>query len=720
MQRIRGGQAFGLWLREQPGARRFVVCAGVAFVIVLACLVLFTGSVLSTPNREAFGNLVSVPLATIAAICAGLTTWRSTGRTRSAWALLALGCTCWALAEISWAVLSYAPGASGLPGVDDFFYLLSMPFGIAALALFPGHRWRGPDRVRSVLDGLTIGGSMFFVCRGLGIVISDGGPLSAQFVALAYPLGDVVMLSMALIVCIKATRAAYLHLGLIVAAMVSYIVGDSVYAIRVAAGTYVPGGLLDLTWVFSYLLFALAALAPNASRTPEMRPAGEYRASGIAGGVVACAMAAAVLVAVLSPGANAADPAMIVSGFCVAALFTARQAWLTRDITRLNVTLQNQVEILRETSTELSKEVARSEGISESVIDGVLVADPQGRVTFANATAAALLGRKPADLIGLIAADLLHPSGSDRTGHAALRAALLDGTVLAQGEALLGREDGSEVPVELSVGPIERDGRRFGVVVVFRDVSARRAVDKMKNEFMSVVSHELRTPLTSIRGSLGLLNAGLGGTLEPSGKRMVTIALHSSERLSRLISDMLDVERLEAGSLSLTLGQHEALSLLDVAVQEMHGIAQQSEIALVVGKTNGWVIADGDRVVQTLTNLISNAIKFSPAGSAVVVSARPVNGIVEFSVADRGRGIPADKLETIFERFEQVDSSDARQKGGTGLGLAICRDLVQLHGGRIWATSEPGAGATFRFTLPATSGSAAEAVDVETLDEVGR
>ena len=222
----------------------------------------------------------------------------------------------------------------------------------------------------------------------------------------------------------------------------------------------------------------------------------------------------------------------------------------------------------------------------------------------------------------------------------------------------------------------------------------------MKNEFVSLVSHELKTPLTAIRGSLGLLAGGALGELAPPATRMVEIALESSERLTRLINEILDMERIESGSMPMQIGSHDVASLLAAAHDQVRVLAGGAGIAVNVDAASGQVVADADRVVQTLINLVGNAIKFSPPGSAVTLSAVPDGKVVLFTVRDQGRGVPENRLEVIFERFEQVDSSDAREKGGTGLGLSISRSIVERLGGRIWAENNIEGGSTFSFTLP--------------------
>lgn len=263
-------------------------------------------------------------------------------------------------------------------------------------------------------------------------------------------------------------------------------------------------------------------------------------------------------------------------------------------------------------------------------------------------------------------------------------------------------------------------GDAIGTLSIGEDITERYAIEVMKDEFISVVSHELRTPLTSIHGALNLLSSGLVNAQSDKGKRIIQIAAESSDRLVRLVNDILELERLESGKISLSKQHCNAGQLMIKAIDYMQVMANRAGINLSVSPLPIQLEADCDRIIQVLTNLVGNAIKFSPAGSTVWLTVEMRNresGIengcfnqlpalnsqfpmVLFKVKDEGRGIPADKLETIFERFNQVDASDSRKKGGTGLGLAICRSIVQQHGGRIWVESILGKGSYFYFTLP--------------------
>jgi len=238
---------------------------------------------------------------------------------------------------------------------------------------------------------------------------------------------------------------------------------------------------------------------------------------------------------------------------------------------------------------------------------------------------------------------------------------------------------------------------------LLRTQAALRHSEQVKDEFLSVVGHELRTPLTSIHGSLGLLAGGVLGELPEDAANMVAVALLNTERLGRLVNDILDIERMATGSLVLEPAAVDASELVEQSIQVVQATAGAAGVTLRSDTAALTVRADADRIVQALVNLLGNAVKFSPRSGVVTLTVSRCDGGALFSVHDSGRGIPADRLEAIFERFRQVDASDAREKGGTGLGLPIARGIVQQHNGRMWAESRVGEGSTLYFTLPLAS-----------------
>ena len=235
--------------------------------------------------------------------------------------------------------------------------------------------------------------------------------------------------------------------------------------------------------------------------------------------------------------------------------------------------------------------------------------------------------------------------------------------------------------------------------VLEQTVERLMEVERLKNGFLSTVSHELRTPLTSIRGSLGLLASGAVGAVSAEAVEVLAIAERNAVRLIALINDILDLERLETGTIELQFAQVSVESIVVRAMEALTTFGEGHGVTVQAPEVSGLIWADADRIVQVLINLLSNAVKFSPPGAVVTIGVELRDSWVEFRVTDRGRGVPVAERRAIFERFRQVETSDAREKGGTGLGLAICKSIVEQHGGALGVESEEGSGSTFWFRV---------------------
>ena len=360
---------------------------------------------------------------------------------------------------------------------------------------------------------------------------------------------------------------------------------------------------------------------------------------------------------------------------------------------------------------ELVRLSHRNALILNSAGDGIVGLDRQGNVTFANPSAARMTGFKVEELLGQRLHDRVHSRRVDGSPYpyeeCPQEKVLRLGTPRRVTGEVFWRKDGTSFPVEYVSAPIPEGEEIVGAVVTFKDISERHLIERMKDEFISVVSHELRTPLTSIRGSLGLLASGMIGPMPDRAQHMLDIAVKNTDRLVNLINDILDIERIESGKVTMHKADCDSVDLITQSVDVMQALADKVGVVVSATPFSAPLFADPDRIVQVLTNLLSNAIKFSYPGGTVWLDAERRGDDIRFRVRDQGRGIPADKLEKIFERFQQVDTSDSREKGGTGLGLAICRSIVHQHGGRIWAETGPaprgeglGSGSTFFFTLP--------------------
>ena len=365
----------------------------------------------------------------------------------------------------------------------------------------------------------------------------------------------------------------------------------------------------------------------------------------------------------------------------------------------------------------------QSDSILESVGDGIFGIDLDGNCTVINPAASQMLGFKPEEVLGRNMHSLMHHSRADGAPYppeeCPINNTLQDLDTVRISNEVFWRKDGTSFPVEYvarpqieiqtdmeadsTLGPeeVRHGGKAVGVVVAFTDTTERRALDRMKDEFISTVSHELRTPLTSLRAALGLITGGSLAARPEKLQQMLDIATGNTDRLVRLVNDILELERIGSGKAELHYTMCSADDLFRRAAGLQQTGASKAQLRITFNSQGVNVWADPDRVLQTLTNLISNAIKFSPPGTEIHLRSRRIDANeAEIQVRDQGRGIPEDKLESIFERFHQVDASDSRTMGGTGLGLAICRSIVNQHGGRIWATSTLGKGSTFHFTLP--------------------
>lgn len=359
----------------------------------------------------------------------------------------------------------------------------------------------------------------------------------------------------------------------------------------------------------------------------------------------------------------------------------------------------------------LFAEHARARVTLDCIADAVACMDVAGNITFLNRVAETMTGWSAKDAVGLPIGDVFSvgDTGNPRVCRAGchnntLTHAVQNGETIGLAQEIFCRQDGKPFDAEYSSAPIrDSNGVLLGAVIAVRDVSDRLEMERLKDEFVSTVSHELRTPLTSIRGALGLLSGGILGSLPTKAQRMLEIAVTNTDRLIRLINDILDLERLESGKIELDCASAEAHDLMVLAVDGIQAMADAAGVEIVLEPFSEQVFVDSDRIVQTVTNLISNAVKFSPAGTTVTISAASADGMLVVRVADRGRGIPEEKAGMIFERFKQVNASDSRDKGGSGLGLSISSSIVTAHRGRIWCERNGTQGSIFFFTVPLTA-----------------
>ena len=353
----------------------------------------------------------------------------------------------------------------------------------------------------------------------------------------------------------------------------------------------------------------------------------------------------------------------------------------------------------------LRNQLELNEAITSSLGTGIFALDLEGRVTFANLAAERVLGWTREEVVGKDVREIVRPRRAD--GSAALpeadqplAAALGVGEDIRENGGFFTRKDGKTIPVVFRLAPIVKDRRRAEAVIAFRDVTDLEDAEKMKRDFVSVVSHELRTPLTSIKGYLEALIEEEAGPLNEEQREYAEISYRNARRLEMLVGDLLMLSRLDSGRLEFAAQRFEIEPPLRQVAEELQPIAQSKGLRVLLGVEAGLaVVGDRLRIAQVVTNLASNAIKFSSPGREVNIRAHRSGEEVVVEVADQGVGIPASELPRLTERFFRASTAEGIQ--GTGLGLAITKEIVERHGGRLEVESEEGAGSAFRIVLPA-------------------
>jgi PAS domain S-box-containing protein len=367
----------------------------------------------------------------------------------------------------------------------------------------------------------------------------------------------------------------------------------------------------------------------------------------------------------------------------------------TRRLTLSHDRLQAEVDQRRFAEQALSDSQSRTSVVLEAIPDGVVTFDRLGAILSFNPAAEVIFRCVAGKTLGRPVVDLIPELGVLLRDSDAAPGAVQRFTIDAY------RLDGEAFPLEARCRVLQ-DARRRLHICVLRDMGEQRRIERMKENFVSVVSHELRTPLTSIRGALALLADGSSGALPESAQRMVVMAARNCERLVELVNDILDLEKMQTGQLVVQPETLDLVKLLRDHLRSTLGFARLYQVQLTMPRQDGavWVNVDPRRMAQVMGNLVSNAIKFSPAGSAVEVQLHRDETTCTIAVRDHGPGIPIDFRPRVFEKFAQANAGDARSHGGSGLGLPITRDLVERMRGRIGFECPPEGGTIFTVTLP--------------------
>jgi signal transduction histidine kinase len=387
----------------------------------------------------------------------------------------------------------------------------------------------------------------------------------------------------------------------------------------------------------------------------------------------------------------------------------------TTELAQINEKLADEIcdHLTTEHALEKERELLRT--VVNNLYEGIMVLDTAGELKMANGVAYRMIrsitGEDLVDLPRTSGFRIYAPDGitellPEQTPHyCALR-----GQTVSDFEMVVQAPGRAAMTLIVNAQPLlTNDHERHGAIVVLRDITDSKAIERMKAEFVATVSHELRTPITSIRGSLGLIAGGVTGPLADKTRNLVEIALRNSDRLARLINDLLDMEKMESGKMQFELVQQPLIALIEQAIEANSGYAQSYNVRYELQPSPDMMVnVDAFRLLQVMSNLLSNAAKFSLPKSTVeiaVVDRTAINGtrIARVQITDRGAGIPEEFRSRIFQKFSQSDSSDARAKSGTGLGLAICKAIVEQMGGQIGYETQANIGSTFYFDLPQAS-----------------
>lgn len=352
---------------------------------------------------------------------------------------------------------------------------------------------------------------------------------------------------------------------------------------------------------------------------------------------------------------------------------------------------------------EVVEEKEELESIIENVYAGLMMINDSGRIIQSNASVRTMLGIEEPDLVGKLYNEVVK---QERVCEI-IQSSFSEGVDMAEEvSVIMPGEDGEDeeniYQMQTAVVKSE-DSQAMGVVVIFNDITEIRSIERMKTAFVSTVSHELRTPLTSIKGFISTLLQDEDGTFYDfdTQREFYKIIDMECDRLTRLISDLLNVSRIEAGrALDLNPKPVTLPPLIEKVTTVQRSYTNKHELIVNIQSELPVIVADEDKVDQILTNLINNAIKYSPKGGNVTITALADGEIVRMAVSDQGMGISKDHLPKVFDRFHRVDNRDTRTVGGTGIGLYLVKHLVEAHGGKIWIESEVGKGSSFIFELP--------------------
>jgi PAS domain S-box-containing protein len=694
----------GLGFRGWRAFTTAAVVAGTLALAFIACTAFRLGGDRVTIPVDDIGQAVA---ALIAMVSCGFAASRTSDRTRVAWSLFAASAASWGAGEIIWSVYQVGMGTGvPFPSAADAGFLLAIPLAVAGVFAFTSAPSRFATRGEALLAGAIVALSLLFVAWALGLgmvyATSSASP-AAQLIGLAYPVGDIITITVLILALRRARRTEVGRMLLLLGGLASNAFADSAFAYLTANGSYgATGSVLDAGWVIGYLMIALAPLWPatDAGKTPAEGPMDLWQRALPWVAVLAAAVTAIKLAAANQP----LDRFSTVLAGGIVVLLVASQVLSHRDsLSLLHKSQSTEARLVRRTT--LLNEI-----FSHAPL-GIARVGPDMKVIDANPRLASLLSVEATDMIGKPVATYLDPDEFSRVF--ALFQPLWKGEVSTiESDSQAVRSNGQKVWLHWTATTVRNaSGRVEYFLAMYEDTDAEHAaneaamahlaglerLNELKSEFVALVSHEFRTALVGIQGFSEMIRdedlpiaelRGFAGDIN-----------NDAERLNRMINDMLDLDRIEAGRLILHVQPTDLNALVQRAVERASASSFHHFITAKLDGATPIVRCDADRITQVLANLLSNAIKYSPSGGEVVVSSQVSEGNAEVSVRDHGIGIAPEFIKRLFGRYERYEKT-SNQVLGTGLGLAITRQIIELHGGRIWVDSAVGVGSDFRFRLP--------------------
>ena len=695
--------------------RAFAIAAAAAGALAIAFIVLTVLRIGGDQATVAVDDIGEAVAAAIAAASCGLAARRTTSRARLAWGFFAASAASWAVGEVVWSVYEVGLGVSvPFPSAADAGFLVAVPLAVAGVLALTSAPTRLTSRGEALLAGAIVALSLLFVAwtLGLGKVydMSTASP-PARLIGLAYPVSDIVTITVLLLALRRARRSERGSLFLLLGGLASAALADSAFAYLTASGSYGEiGSLLDAGWVVGYLMIALAPIWPVTDQeTVSAEGPIELWQLALPWGAV---LIAAVTAIRLASGDHPLDRFETVLAGSIGVLLVGSQVLSHRDSLSL---------LAKSQYTE--KQLARRNGLLDEIVThaplGIARVGTNMKIIDVNPRMAALMRVEPAQMSGKQVAAFLDPGEFTRVFE--LFQPLWNGVVdTIESDSRAVRGDRTSAWLHWSATTVRNSaGRIEYFLAMYEDTDAQHAaneaatahlagierLNQLKSEFITLVSHEFRTGLVGIQGFSEMIRDS-DLTVEDV-KAFAADINKDAQRLNRMINDMLDLDRIEAGRLTLRMESVDINTVLQEAVERARASSEHHTINVDLDSTGPAAHCDADRVAQIIANLLTNAVKYSPDGGQILVSNRVRDGFVEIGIRDHGVGIAPEFAKRLFSRYERYEKTSGKIIG-TGLGLAIARQIVEMHGGRIWVDTAVGAGSEFRFTIPVAAADARE------------